>query len=263
MKKINFSGVEIEAITFNELLERVDGWVIKNNERSHHIACINAYCVSLALDDEYLQTIYNNADLVGPDGMPFVWWLRIFSRHSCDRLTAPNILLKLAEHSKVKQYTFYLYGGAPDVVVNMKNYLEHKFPYIRIVGYFSPPFRQLTEEEDKNIIDEINRLKPDIIAVGLGTPKQDYWIKEHLDKIRGSVLIASGATFDYFGGRIKMAPQFIQNSGFEWLYRLLSKDIKRLLRRYTLLHLKFLWNFFLHISKIKYRHPKNVCNENS
>jgi N-acetylglucosaminyldiphosphoundecaprenol N-acetyl-beta-D-mannosaminyltransferase len=258
MKKINFSGVEIEAITFNVMLNRVEGWLSNKNERSHHIACLNTYCISLALDDEYLQAIYNNADIKGPDGMPFVWWLRLFTKHSCDRLTAPNILLKLAENSKVKQYTFYLYGGAPDVVVNMKKYLEKRFPHIRIVGCYSPPFRKLTEAEDKNIVNEIINLQPDIIAVGLGTPKQDYWIKEHLDRIRGSVMIASGATFDYFGGRIKMAPPFIQNSGFEWLYRLFSKDIKRLLRRYTLLHIKFLWSFFLHLLKIKYRYPKNT-----
>ena len=85
----------------------------------------------------------------------------------------------------------------------------------------------------------------------MGTPKQDYWIDTHLDKIRGSVLIASGATFDFFGGRIKMAPEFIRNSGFEWVYRLLGKDFKRLWKRYIIMHSVFVSQFFLQQTGLK------------
>ena len=162
-------------------------------------------------------------------------------------------MLELAKHSKETGYTFYLYGGSPDVVVKMKEYLEDKFPHIKIVGYYSPPFRDLTEEEDEKICDEINRLQPDIISVGLGTPKQDYWIEDHIYKIHGSVMIASGATFDFFGGRIKMAPKFVRESGFEWLYRLFSKDFFRLWRRYILMNLVFMWNFTLQTLRIHVR----------
>jgi len=103
----------------------------------------------------------------------------------------------------------------------------------------------LTDQEEEFAIAEINRLKPDIVCVGLGTPKQDYWIDTHLDIIKGSVLIASGATFDFFGGRIKMAPDFIRNSGFEWLFRLLGKDFKRLWKRYILMYSLFMAAFVL------------------
>ena len=99
------------------------------------------------------------------------------------------------------------------------------------------------QEEDEKIINEINALKPDIVCVGLGTPKQDYWIDENLEKIKGSVLIASGATFDFFGGRIKMAPDFIRKSGFEWMYRLFGKDFKRLWKRYIIMYSVFAATF--------------------
>jgi N-acetylglucosaminyldiphosphoundecaprenol N-acetyl-beta-D-mannosaminyltransferase len=115
----------------------------------------------------------------------------------------------------------------------------------------SPPFRALTEEEDTTICAEINHLKPDIFLVGLGTPKQDYWIEDHLEKVRGSVFVASGATLDFFGGRIKMAPKWIRVSGFEWLYRLFSKDFNRLWKRYTYYNYIFLKYFFLQMCGVK------------
>ncbi|PWG78812.1 WecB/TagA/CpsF family glycosyltransferase [Pararcticibacter amylolyticus] len=245
MNQINFLGIGLNPITYSELFKKIDVWISDKSNRSHHIACVNAYNISLSLKNEKLRKIYNAADVVGADGMPFVRWIRSINKQSCDRIAAPDTILQLAEHAKMTNYTFYLYGGAPDVCVKMKEFLEEKFPHINIVGHYSPPFRELTEEEDQAIVDEINSLAPDIVCVGLGTPKQDYWIADHLHKIRGSVLIASGATFDFFGGRIKMAPTFIRRSGFEWLYRLLGKDFKRLWKRYTVMYFLFMYHFFL------------------
>lgn len=252
-RRYNFLGIALDAITYPELFKDVDRWIADKTSRSHHIACVNAFCVTLALGDPRLTRIYNGADIAGPDGVPFVNWMKRSLGVPCDRIAAPDTILELAEHSRTTGYTFYLFGGSPDVVVKMKQFLEKKFPHIRIVGYFSPPFRQMTEAEDQEICDEINRLKPDIVCVGLGTPKQDYWIEDHLYKIRGSVLIASGATFDFFGGRIAMAPEFVRRSGFEWLYRLISKDFLRLWRRYILGNAKFVWNFSLQLLNVRVR----------
>lgn len=255
-KVVNFLGIGLDALTYQDMFRMVDLWTRNKEGRSHHIACVNAYCSTLAMSNPRLAQIYNGADIVGPDGMPFVRWIRRFHKIPCDRFAAPDIVLQLAEHSKHTGYTFYLYGGDPETVLGMKNYLEQRYPHIRVVGYHSPPFRPLTEDEDRIICEEINRLRPDIISVGLGTPKQDYWIEDHLYKIRGAVFVASGATFDFFGGRIKMAPEFIRVSGFEWFYRLLSKDFFRLWRRYTLNNGLFLWNFFLQLLRIRVREPQ-------
>jgi N-acetylglucosaminyldiphosphoundecaprenol N-acetyl-beta-D-mannosaminyltransferase len=249
----NFLGIGVDALTYREMFDRIDKWLANKHARSHHIACINAYNVTLALNNDRLTKIYNGADIVGADGMPFVWWIRTFRKVKCDRLAAPDIVLQLAQRAKQTGYSFYLYGGAPDIVANMKRYLQQRFPHINIVGFMAPPFRPLTEEEDREIVNEINRLQPDIVCVGLGTPKQDYWIEDHLYKIRGAVLVASGATFDFFGGRIRMAPELIRKSGFEWLYRLLSKDFFRLWKRYTVMNLLFLWNFALQLIGFRFR----------
>ena len=254
-KIANFLGVGLDAITYDEVFSKVDEWIADKSVRSHHIACINAFCVTLAMSDERLARIYSGADIAGPDGVPFVKWIKLFLKQPCDRIAAPDTILELARHSEKTGYTFYLYGGDSEVVVKMKEFLEQRFPHIRIVGYQSPPFRPLTDEEDAAVCDELNRLKPDIICVGLGTPKQDYWIEDHLYKIRGSVVIASGATFDFFGGRINMAPEFIRKSGFEWLYRLMSKDFMRLWRRYIVMNGVFLWHFLLQVLHIRVRTP--------
>lgn len=243
----NFTGIGIEAITYGELETRIGCWLSDKSSRSHHIACLNAYCVSLAIFNGRLRQIYNRSDIAGPDGIPFVKWMRRVMKVPCDRFAAPDIAHYLANRSKETGYTFYLYGGAPDVLNNMRRYLEETFPHIRIVGAHSPPFRELTSDEDQAVCEQINSLKPDIILVGLGTPKQDYWIDEHLERLRGAVIIASGATFDFFGGRIKMAPNWIRESGFEWLYRLLSSDFGRLWKRYTYYNLAFVSRFVLQI----------------
>lgn len=245
----------MEGLTYGDMFERIDRWLTDKTSRSHHIACINAFCSTLAMSDERLCRIYNGADIVGADGMPFVWWINWTTGVKCDRFAARDTLVQLIEQSKETGYTFYLYGGAPEVVKKMKENLEAQYPWVKIVGIHSPPFRPMTEEEDDAICAEINRLKPDIISVGLGTPKQDYWIEDHIYKIPGAVFLASGAIFDFFGGRVRFPPPWVQKSGFEWLYRLLGRDFFRLLRRYTVLNVIFLWNFMLQTLRISVRQP--------
>ncbi len=247
----NFLGVRLDAVTYAELFELIDAWRGDKQGRSHHVACLNAFCVTLAQTDDRLRRIYNGADVAGPDGMPFVRWIRTVIGRPCDRVAAPDTILALAAESKRRGYTFYLYGGDPEMAIGMRRYLEQRFPHIRILGHRSPPFRALSVEEDDEICREINALQPDIVCVGLGTPKQDYWIEDHLYKIRGSVLIASGATFDFFGGRVSFAPEWIRLSGFEWLYRLLGKDFRRLWRRYLVYNAKFLVLFLLQLLRLR------------
>jgi N-acetylglucosaminyldiphosphoundecaprenol N-acetyl-beta-D-mannosaminyltransferase len=247
----DFLGVKLDAVTYDEIFELVDAWTADKQGRSHHIACINAFCVTLAQEDRRLRRIYSGADIAGPDGMPFVRWIRFFRRVPCDRIAGPDTILALAEASRRRGYTFYLYGGHPAMAIGMKEYLERRFPHIKIVGYRSPPFRPLTAQEQEEVCREINALEPDIVCVGLGTPKQDYWIEDHIYRIRGAVLIACGAAFDFFGGRVSFAPEWIRKSGFEWLYRLLGKDFKRLWRRYILYNAKFCALFLLQLARIR------------
>ena len=253
LKAVNFAGILVDALTYEDMFDRVDGWIKEKGGRSHYIACLNAYCAALASKSPRLASIYNGSDIAGPDGMPFVYWIRWRHRLACDRFYAPDIVSRLISRSQHTGYSFYFYGGAPEVLDKMVEGLHQRHPYIRVAGYYSPPFRPLTSEEDRSICERINQASPDIICVGLGTPKQDYWIDEHLSKIQGSVMIACGATFDFFGGRVRMAPKTVQQSGFEWLYRLFGQDRRRLFRRYTLMNAIFLWNFGLQMLGLRHQ----------
>jgi N-acetylglucosaminyldiphosphoundecaprenol N-acetyl-beta-D-mannosaminyltransferase len=261
MRSANFIGLRVDAVTFEELFDKIDRWLQDKSSRSHHIACQNVNNAVLALGDPELARIYAQADIAGADGMPFVHWIRAFVRPACDRLYAPDIVVELCRRARTAGYTFYLYGGSPETVQGMKRHLEERFPYLRILGCHSPPFRPATAEEDAAICAEINALGPDIVCVGLGTPKQDFWIDGHRDKIRGAVLVACGATFDFFGGRVKMAPRIIQRAGFEWLYRLAGPDRRRLWRRYTINNGVFLWNFALQLGRIRVRPASSESDE--
>jgi len=253
MKKMNILGINIDCLSFEEMYPIFDQWLADKSSRSHSIALINVYDNVLALLDKKLGIVYRKADLRGVDGTPFLIWARLFYYKKSDRFYAPDLMLEVSSKAKVKGYTFYLYGGYPGSVDAIEQFLRERFDGVRVVGKFTPPFRPLTEEEDQKLCDTINLLKPDFVWVGLGTPKQDFWIHEHREKIYGSIMVASGATFDFFSGRIRQAPKWIRSSGFEWLYRL-TQDFRRLWVRYTVYNLIFLGAFslqLLHILRFK------------
>jgi N-acetylglucosaminyldiphosphoundecaprenol N-acetyl-beta-D-mannosaminyltransferase len=250
MKKCNFIGMGVDAITYGELFEQCDRWLEDKQARSKHVACVNVNCAVEGYLNPEIAEIFSKADISGADSMPFVYWIKLLTGKACDRLYAPDIILELCKRSMQHNYRLYLYGGAEGVPEKMQLFLERKFPGINIVGAYSPPFRQLTSAEDRDICNDINQTNADFVIVGLGSPKQDRWMQDHLDKIPGTIMIASGAAFDFFGGTINQAPLFIQKSGFEWLFRLFQ-DPKRLWKRYTLYNVIFLWMFFLQTVGLK------------
>jgi len=249
MDKFNFIGTIIQSMNYPDFKEFIVDWY--KTKKTVHIAVVNAYCTVLARKNSELSEIYKNAELVVPDGMPFVIWMNWFGKKKANQFDATNVLLQLIEYSKTLNFSFYFYGGSQGVLNNMIDHLKNRFSHINIAGSFSPPFRELTKDERKEIIDNIKKSGARVICVGLGTPKQDNWIREHKSEFPGSLFIPCGAIFDFFGGRIKKAPSFISKIGFEWLYRLFSKDFKRLFYRYTFSNIYFMIHFFLQITRLK------------
>lgn len=247
--KMNILGVNMDCLSYKEMYPLFDTWLSDKSSRSHSLALVNVNCCVSALFDTRLRRVYNSADIVGIDSMPFLQWARAFYYKKSDRFYAPDLMLEISSKVKDKGYTFFLYGGTPDAPDKMVAYLKEQFEDVTIVGKYSPPFRPLTEEEDRVVCEMINAARPDFLWVGLGSPKQDLWILEHREKIRGSVLVASGAVFDFFGGNKRQAPKFIRNIGFEWLYRL-TQDFRRLWVRYTVYNVIFVVVFILQLLRI-------------
>ena len=250
VKKMNILGIKMDCLSYDDMYPMFDHWLSDKTSRSRSLALVNVNCCVSALNDPPLRDIYNSADIVGIDSMPFLKWARAFYYKQSDRFYAPDLMLEVSSKAKEKGYTFFLYGGMPDAPDKMEAYLKERFEGVKVVGKYSPPFRPLTEEEDDAVCKMINDLQPDFVWVGLGSPKQDVWIRDHREKIRGSILVASGATFDFFSGKIKQAPEFIRNSGFEWLYRL-TQDFRRLWKRYTVYNVIFVFMFILQLTGIR------------
>jgi len=249
MNAMNMLGINIQCLSYNDMYPIFDEWLANKESRSHALAVINVHICVSALFNKYLRDLYNTVDMSGSDGMPFLIWARAFFNNDSDRFYAPDLMHEVSAMAKEKGYTFFLYGGYPGANDKIEDYLKKRHPGINVVGKYTPPFRQLTDDEDKEFCDTVNTLRPDFIWVGLGSPKQDIWIREHLEKIRGSIFMPSGATFDFFSGRVRQAPTWIRNIGFEWLYRL-TQDFRRLWIRYTIYNAVFLFFFALQLMKI-------------
>jgi N-acetylglucosaminyldiphosphoundecaprenol N-acetyl-beta-D-mannosaminyltransferase len=249
MKRMNILGLNFDCLSYADMFLLFDDWLSNKSSRSHRLVLGNVdVCVS-SLFSKNLRSILNSADLVGIDGMPFLMWARAFYHKNSDRFYAPDLMLEVSKKAKEKGYTFYLFGGYPGAGEKIEAYLNQRFDGINIVGKYSPPFRILTDEEDNEMIRRINDAHPDYLWVGLGSPKQDIWIHEHIDKIRGAIIIPSGATFDFFSGKIRQAPNWIRSLGFEWLFRL-TQDFRRLWVRYTIYNIIFIFVFLSQLVKI-------------
>lgn len=186
-----------------------------------------------AHDDPEVAAVYDAATMVVVDGAPIVKVARRLGL-VCERCSAPDFMGLVFEESVIQDRTHYFYGGKNDeVLTRLLANLHVRYPDIRIVGAFSPPFRPLTRKEDEALCAEVNALHPDFIWVGIGAPKQEKWIQAHRELICGTVMLGVGAGFDYLAGSLDKAPEWVERVGIEWLYRLL-KEPRRLWRRYIL-----------------------------
>jgi N-acetylglucosaminyldiphosphoundecaprenol N-acetyl-beta-D-mannosaminyltransferase len=221
---VAISAVNLEimkAVCFDALRERRKGYVVFNG----------IHGVSEAQANPKLKEVVNQAFLNTPDGMPMVWLGRLLADPAVGRVYGPDTLEMMMEATRDGSFTHYFYGGRPGVAEELRQNLEARFPGVRIVGTYCPPFRPLNAEEKESLIAEVARLRPDMIWVGIGTPKQDFFMAEYLPQLDTTLMFGVGAAFDFFSGRVRQAPRWMQRSGLEWFFRLLSDPV-RLARRY-------------------------------
>ena len=255
LKTIRFLGLDLHCISYRDMFCKFDEWINAPDGRGHSVALINVNCCVSGLLNRSVRTLYQQADLLGIDSMPFLYLARLFKNRHSDRLYAPDMMLETAREAPTRKYKFFLYGGATGAPEAMCAMLKKISPQLDVVGTFSPPFRELTAEEDESICRTIAASGANIVWVGLGSPKQDVWIARHCQKLPGCILIASGATFDFFSGRIRQAPRWIRTTGLEWLFRLFQDPI-RLWKRYTVYNILFVGALLLELGGILRLHDK-------
>src|SRR5690606_5511415 len=174
---------------------------------------------------------HNAAGLVTPDGTPMVWLLWASGHRAAERVYGPDLMLAVLEMSVMRGYRHFFYGSSETTLTRLETSLRARFPGLVIAGSHSPPFRPLTAREDDAVVEMINAARPDIVWVGLSTPKQERWMADHRDRLEAPVLVGVGAAFDLHAGIVRQAPRFVQRSGVEWLFRL-AMEPRRLWRRY-------------------------------
>ncbi len=235
----NILGVGVSAINMSMALRQIDHWI---QEQDTQYVCVrDAHGIILSQSDSELRRIHNEAGLVTPDGLPLVWLLKLAGYGHVGRVYGPDLMLKVFETSRDRGYKHFMYGSTEVVLTRLRENLEQRFPGLSIVGSYAPPFRALAPEEDEQDAKLINDSGADIVWVGLGTPKQEFWMAKQRDRLHAPVMIGVGAAFDFHAGAKHQAPKFIQRSGFEWLFRLATEP-RRLWRRYlkTVLYFVFL-----------------------
>lgn len=244
---------KITATSYNDTISQIEGW-IKTNEKHKYICICNTHSLVTASKDADFNKVLDNANICTPDGMPLVWALRMLGYKEQERVDGPNLMLKLNEVSAKKGYKVYLYGGTEEVLERLEAKLTELYKGIKIVGKYSPPFRDLSEKEELGICEMINNTQPDITFISLGCPKQEKWMHRNTKNIN-SVLIGVGAAFNYTIGDIKRAPLFFQKIGMEWFFRFIMEP-RRLWRRYFYNNSVFIYEFIKTHKKNKYRTMK-------
>jgi N-acetylglucosaminyldiphosphoundecaprenol N-acetyl-beta-D-mannosaminyltransferase len=231
-------GVRINAVQIHDVTVQMERW-ISAREVCHFIAVTGMHGVTEAQHDESFKGILNSADLVVADGMPLVWLSRWHGHPLERRVYGPELMQTFCRTTGPK-YRHFLYGGVPGVPGRLAKVLHDKYE-TNVVGEYSPPFSSLSKAEDEEVVAKINATSPDVLWVGLSTPKQERWMYEHKRKLRVPVVVGVGAAFDLNSGRTKQAPKWMREHGLEWSFRLVQEP-RRLWRRYLIYGSEFMWS---------------------
>ena len=244
----NVLSVNVSAIDLKKAVEIADRWIGSGD--CGYICVTGVHGVMEAQSDAEFRHILNHACINTPDGMPMSWVGRLQGFSKMDRVFGPDFMLEMCRLSVERNYRHFLYGGQLGVAELLKDALQKKFPGLQVVGTHTPPFRDLTAEEEAEIVTQVQESKPHLLWVGLSTPKQERFMARYVDRLQVPLLVGVGAAFDYHTGRIQDSPDWIKRAGLQWLHRLLQ-DPRRLWKRYLRNNPAFVWGVLLQTLKLR------------
>jgi N-acetylglucosaminyldiphosphoundecaprenol N-acetyl-beta-D-mannosaminyltransferase len=225
----NVLGVKVSAVNPSDAARRIAHWV---SARERRYVCVSGvHGVMECQRDPGLREVHNRAGMVVPDGMPLVWLSHFAGQHDVRRVYGPDLMLRIFAMPEARRWRHFLYGSSPATLARLRARLATRFPHAAIVGAHSPPFRPTSAAEDAAEVAMIEAARPDIVWVGLSTPKQERWMATHRARLSAPVLIGVGAAFDMHAGNLRQAPRYLQDAGLEWAFRL-AMEPRRLWRRY-------------------------------
>lgn len=228
--QIEILGSRVDRVTCDSAVARIEHWIARPPERTKLVVVTGFHGIWVAHQDPAFRGILNGADLFCPDGIAPVWLSRVRGDPLPARVPGAELMRRFLERAQECAYRSFFYGDTTVTLQALQKGLTDRYPGHRIAGTYSPPFRPLSLDEDERVVAMINEARPDVLWVGLGLPKQERWIHEHLDRLKVPVAIGVGAAFGFLSGKVSRVPQWIGDAGFEWVWRLVVEP-KKLWRR--------------------------------
>ena len=246
--RVNILGVGVSALNMQTALEATEA--LLDSDGQGYVCVTGVHGIMEAQSDTEFRDILNESFLTTPDGMPTVWLGRLHGFKRMSRVYGPDYMLGLCERSVARGYRHFLYGGKEGVAEELRAELIRKFPGLRIVGTYTPPFRPLNVSEEEELREQLVSSQADVLWCGLSTPKQERFMAAYRHKLPVKLMVGVGAAFDLLSGNLDEAPDWMKKAGLQWFYRLI-KEPKRLWRRYLLNNPRFTWLTFLQLTRLK------------
>jgi len=229
-------------------VDQIKAWIHEN--RRAYVCVSGVHGLMECQRSQKVRAVHHSASLIVPDGMPLVYISRLAGHKNTTRVYGPDLLLEVCKESLAHGFKHFFFGTTSATLASLEERLVRDFPGLRIVGAYAPPFRPLTPDEAAAAITHINACEPDIVWVGLSTPKQECWMAENRNSLNAPVLVGVGAAFDFHAGNVRQAPRWMQPLCLEWLFRLFTEP-RRLWKRYLLNNPHFLWLLMLQALGLK------------
>lgn len=234
-------GMKVNLTNYSEAVATILDWAASTQSR--YVCAANVHMVMESYDSAAFRSCVNHADLVTPDGMPLVWFLRRHASLSATRVYGPDLTLHLLKAAQDAAVPVGFFGGRPEVLRALLRQIEVQYPRLQVAYSSTPPFRALSEEENAAVRRDIAQSGARLLFVGLGCPKQETWMAANSVGVP-AVMIGVGAAFDFLSQSVRQAPEWVRGAGLEWVFRLLQEP-RRLWRRYLKHNPRFLMKAFI------------------
>ena len=222
-------GVGVSLINMGIAVDRIDRWIATHDRQ--YVSVCTVHTVMECRRNEKLRHIVNAAGMTTPDGMPLVWLSRLAGHRFVSRVYGPDLMLAEMAVSARTGHRHFFYGGREGVAERLADAMRRRYPGVQVVGAYTPPVATAEELCSTETAAVINHAKPDVVWVGVSSPKQEMWMSCMRPLLDAPVLIGVGAAFDFHTGGVRQAPPWLQRAGLEWLFRLVQEP-RRLWRRY-------------------------------
>jgi len=246
--RVNILGVGVSAISLDEAVDRTK--TLLSGDAQGYVCVTGVHGIMEAQTDSEFRRILNRSFLTTPDGMPTVWLGKANGFKGMTRVYGPDYMIAVCGRFVEQGCRHFLYGGKPGVAEELRAELIRRFPGIQIVGTYTPPFQPLNQQEEDELRTQLTDSRADILWCGLSTPKQERFMASYQGRLPVQLMVGVGAAFDLLSGNLSEAPDWMKNSGLQWLYRLI-KEPRRLWRRYLGNNPRFAWLTFLQFSKFR------------